>query len=128
MILILVCSCNDVSKVDSDTSKSVIAEKTKYYPSGKLNFKATVINGLQQGYVHEYYENGSIKLKQYWSRGKQLGSTTMFDSVGRIMLKTYTYIDSVSNRLTFLKQTSDILVLNSILLRIIIQVMKFFNP
>lgn len=55
-----------------------------YYPSGKIRFKAELVDGVKEGLSFTYFENGEIKVMQKWKNGQPDGIGKQFYENGNV--------------------------------------------
>jgi antitoxin component YwqK of YwqJK toxin-antitoxin module len=57
-----------------------------YYPSGKLEYKVEMINGLKDGQSFTYFENGNVKVIQEWKNDQPNGIGKHYYDNGKLKL------------------------------------------
>lgn len=58
-----------------------------YYPSGQLEYRVSVKDGVRNGELKKYYENGKIQYVSNWNNGVKEGEATAYFADGTIRFK-----------------------------------------
>ena len=76
LCLVLLVSCSPKPPPDGPY--------TKYYPSGQIEIKGNVKDGIPYGLTEKYYENGQLKTRGNIKNGKPDGLWETFDEDGNL--------------------------------------------
>jgi antitoxin component YwqK of YwqJK toxin-antitoxin module len=86
-----------IIKVNTD---SIDFMGEQFYPSGSIESRYSLKNGLLHGYYREYYQNGKISFEGLFVLGRKKGSFKYYDSTERLqkIINFINYQDSSVSR------------------------------